>query len=96
MINDHYEILAGRMMTEVGAHCKEQGMNRCSIGICVVGNYDTTDLPQPAFDLLVRLVRSLRAVLVIPVDNVKRHCDYAPYKSCPGTRFPWPRFIGAL
>lgn len=96
LINNRYEVLLGRMWTEDGAHCKENGMNRCSLGICVVGNFDQTDVPEEAFKLLVRLVNSMQQIYNIPVANVKRHSEYATYKSCPGTRFPWDRFIAAI
>jgi N-acetylmuramoyl-L-alanine amidase len=93
MIGDHYEILMGRMLDEVGAHTI--GMNTKSIGICVVGNFDEDELPREALEILLELCRSLMDIFEIPVEHVKRHSDYAD-KSCPGTRFPWERFIGAL
>jgi N-acetylmuramoyl-L-alanine amidase len=96
LINDHYEILVGRMMTEVGAHCKEQGMNNRSVGICVVGNFDVDILNTLQMEMLVKLVKSIKAVFAIPKANVKQHHEYASYKSCPGTQFPWDQFIGAL
>lgn len=96
LINDHYEVLLGRMPTEDGAHCKEEGMNRRSLGICVVGNYDETDLPPIAFRLLVRLVSSLMTAYSIPKTNLKRHTDYAGYKSCPGRKFPWDSLVKSV
>lgn len=92
LVNDHYEVLLGRMPNADGAHCKEASMNSRSWGICLVGNFDLAEPPAPQFDLLVRLVRGLREVGKIPFENVKRHTDYASYKSCPGTLFPWDRF----
>jgi N-acetylmuramoyl-L-alanine amidase len=92
-IGDHYEILMGRMLDEVGAHTK--GLNAKSIGICVVGNFDEEELPSEALEILLELCRSLMDIFGIPVENVKRHSDYAD-KSCPGTKFPWERFIEAL
>lgn len=96
LVGNHYEILMGRMLDQVGAHCKEGGMNNCSIGICVVGNFDLAPVPPAQFDLLVRLVRSLMVLFEIPVSNVRRHTDFAPYKSCPGTKFQWGEFMGRL
>ena len=95
LVGYHYEIIFGRMWDEVGAHCIGAGMNQQSLGICVVGNYDVTDLPEPAFQLLVKFVKSLMRLHGIPAENVKRHSDYDP-KSCPGRKFPWDRFRTAL
>ncbi len=95
LVGDHYEVLMGRMPNQTGAHCTEEGMNRQSLGICVVGNYDVSDLPEDAFELLVKLTRALTEVFSIPAANVQRHSDYAP-KSCPGKRFPWERFKQSL
>jgi N-acetylmuramoyl-L-alanine amidase len=76
-VNSYYEILSGRMMTDVGAHCKEGGMNSTSLGICVVGNFDLEIVPSAQMDRLVELTRSLQTVFKIPASNVKRHTDYA-------------------
>jgi N-acetyl-anhydromuramyl-L-alanine amidase AmpD len=101
LINDRYEILLGRMWTVPGAHCKEQGMNYKSLGLCIVGNFDNQSevdvlINKGGFDLAVALVRSWCELLHIPPANVKRHYDYAPYKSCPGNKFPWNRFVAAI
>jgi len=93
LIGNHYEILMGRMLNEVGAHTV--GMNSHSIGICMVGNFDLEPPPNAQLDLLVSLTRSLMEIFDIPIENVKRHADYAP-KSCPGKLFPWAEFIGRL
>lgn len=96
LINSTYEVLVGRMQDEIGAHCKEGGMNRCSLGICVVGNFDLAPVPAAQMDKLVQLVRSLRIVFDIPAECVQRHHDYATYKSCPGTKFQWSEFKGRI
>lgn len=92
-VNGEYEILMGRMLDEAGAHTK--GMNARSIGICVVGNFDEDELLREALAILLELCRSLMDIFGIPVENIKRHSDYAD-KSCPGRKFPWERFIEAL
>jgi N-acetylmuramoyl-L-alanine amidase len=96
LIGDHYEILMGRMPDQAGAHCKESGMNQKSLGICLVGNFDIAPPPAPAMDRLVELVQSLRNEWMIPLANIKRHSEFATYKSCPGKLFPWAEFIGRL
>lgn len=88
-----YEIFKGRDEIEDGAHCKEQGMNRRSIGICCVGNFDEKRPPKEQLDELVNLIKNIRSRYGnLPL---KYHRDYAinpdthePYKSCPGWKFP--------
>jgi len=82
-----HEILVGRMMDESGAHCREDGMNRKSLGICFVGNFDEHEVPPLQWTEGVRLVRSLMNVFDIPIHNVLGHRDFAKYKSCPGENF---------
>ena|SRR4030042_4064601 len=96
LIGEHYETLVGRMQNEIGAHCKEDSMNNRSLAICVLGNFDLVEVPAVQFALLIRLVRSLQECFRIPKEFVKRHTDYAPYKSCPGSKFQWSRFINSI
>ena len=80
-----YEIFVGRMLNEMGAHCK--GHNDESIGICFVGNFDNEPPPKVQWDLGVRLVKSLQEVFTIPKDHIYPHSRFAPWKSCPGRKF---------
>ena len=82
-------------MTDSGAHCKQRDMNRQSLGICVIGNYDRQTVPTDVWDKTVGLVQSLITVFDIPVENVKGHRDYAP-KSCPGKMFDLDKFRSNL
>jgi len=86
-INNHYEVLFGRLLGETGAHCKQANMNRESIGVCFVGNFDEGDVPEEQWQKGVRVVASLCNVLSIPVENIHGHRDFATYKTCPGKNF---------
>ena len=90
LINNHYEILMGRMLNESGAHTS--GYNSNSIGICFVGNYDIIEVPQPMWKLGLELVHSLCDILEIPVGSVYGHRDFASYKTCPGKLFDVSQF----
>lgn len=96
LIGTHYEVLTGRMMNENGAHTTQDGMNKRSLGICFVGNFDL-ELPHPEmWELGLRLVRSLCDVLAISTTQVTGHREHAGYKSCPGKRFDLAEFRSDL
>ena len=82
------------MMDEAGAHTV--GHNTDSLGICVVGNFDIQVVPEEQMSLLVRLSKSLLGVFSLSWEDVKRHSDYASYKSCPGKLFQWDEFISRI
>lgn len=92
LIGGHYEILTGRMMDQEGAHCRKHQMNKKSIGICFVGNFDVQEPPKEQWDLGVKLVKSLLRILAIPKSSVSGHCEYTPHKSCPGKLFDLDKF----
>ena len=85
LINDHYEILLGRLTTVVGAHCK--GHNKDSIGICFVGNFDLVKPEELQWNSGLALVRSLSNVFDIEYSKVYGHRELDPNKSCPGKMF---------
>src|SRR5574337_221155 len=106
LIGDHYETLLGRMMTEDGAHCKEAGMNRRGIGVCVVGNFDLAPPPAGQLVAVVRLVSWLMADYHISRERGIGHRDAGlmdgfdwrlkQYKSCPGKLWDLDRFRETL
>ena len=95
-VNYGYEILTGRMMNEVGAHCPGQGFNHRSIGICVMGNFDKQPVPPQQWELTVRFVRSLCEVCRIPRDRVFGHREAMSGRTCPGKYFDMAAFRNAV
>jgi len=93
IVGTQYEILVGRMLNEIGAHTV--GMNKTSIGICFVGNFDIYEPPDAQLIVGRRLVRSLMEVLDVPKTRVYGHKDFAQ-KSCPGKLFLLKDFVGGL
>jgi N-acetylmuramoyl-L-alanine amidase len=85
------EIETGRTEAEDGAHCSVDGMNRKSIGICLVGNFDK-DKPTPAqMEALERLCRDIIERHKIPVSKVLGHGEVAA-TNCPGKNFDMAAF----
>jgi hypothetical protein len=94
----------GRPTDDPGAHAVEFGMNRKSVGICVVGNYDEAAPPLGYISLLKKLCMAIIVNYTIPVEHVIGHRDVGlmagfdwqkvgptgipQYKSCPGKYFP--------
>lgn len=95
-INGHQEILVGRMMNKSGAHCKQKGMNRKSIGILFTGNFDLAPPPPEMWKLGLRLARTLMEIFYIPKDHVFGHREFASYKTCPGSQFDMDLFRAQL
>ena len=82
-----------------GTHLSANNMTRnfLGIGICLVGNFEETDVPAPQFEALVSLTRSLMHRYGIVSENVNFH-GKIPGEStkCPGRRFPYERFRIAI
>ncbi len=91
LIGHQYEILVGRMMNMNGAHCNQEGMNRRSIGICFIGNFDIQEPSERHWNLGLKFVRSLIDVFDIEM-VLSGHREFAPYKSCPGEMFDLEKF----
>lgn len=84
-IGSEYLWLPGRSLDMTGAHTI--GMNQTAIGVCIVGNFDKVPPPEEALLVLSVNLTLLCRQLVIPVDNIRAHNEYAN-KSCPGRLFP--------
>ncbi len=85
------ETLLGRPWTKVGAHCRQEGMNRQAFGLCLVGNFDELPPPPTQWVAAVRLARMLIGLFDIPTETIIGHRDFAP-KSCPGHAFDLDEF----
>jgi len=76
----------------IGAHCQAGGMNKKSIGICLVGNFDKEKPSQKQIGSLIALIEDLRRHYKIPLNNIKGHKDVSgAATNCPGKYFPWRR-----
>lgn len=88
--DDKLVLREARDMDTSGAHCS--GMNGKAIGICIVGDYDVTEPVDEQINLLSDTCLALMTAYNIPVEKIKPHHFYAPWKSCPGNKFPWMKF----
>jgi len=97
LVETEYIVLVGRMMTARGSHCPPQRMNRKSLGICFVGNYDSIEPPTEALDVAYKLVCSLIRIFDVPVENVVGHREVAQDgRTCPGKAFSMDAFRESL
>ena len=74
----------GRAEHVDGAHCAASGMNRVSIGICVVGHGDYETWTKAQEHTVRELIVKLCNKYNIPANNIKGHCEYDSGKTCPG------------
>jgi N-acetylmuramoyl-L-alanine amidase len=77
-------ILRGRKPFDMGAHCVAGGRNRDSLGVCVVGEYDTEAPSEERYLTTVALLTSLCFMFHIPPENVYGHREFESGKTCPG------------
>lgn len=85
----------GRGLGDDGAHCYQQGMNKTAIGLCIVGNFDNA---APDAETLWFAVHHLKPILsdlgiVASKSTIRMHREFAGYKTCPGTMFPYDSFL---
>lgn len=97
LIGNFVEILQGRPDNIEGAHAKELGMNKKSIGVCVVGNYDIIEPDMAHLIILKDLCIAYMVNYNIPVEKILGHREVGlmagynwkkgEYKTCPGSKF---------
>ncbi|MCK4851786.1 MAG: N-acetylmuramoyl-L-alanine amidase, partial [Candidatus Omnitrophica bacterium] len=82
---------------ETGAHCKADGMNEKSIGICLVGNFSIDRVSPAQMRSVVYLVKQLKEHYNIPSSRILGHGQVPGARTeCPGKKFPWKTFNSYL
>ena len=71
-------------------------LNRCSIGICLIGNGERKAFTESQIRALIDLVRSLQVQLEIPASGVMLHSDLNREVASPGRFFPIERLEARL
>lgn len=80
-----------------GGHCRQQWVNECTIGICLVGNFNRSRPTPRQMRTLINLVHALMQKYNIPIGHVLGHGKINGEKSeCPGKYFPWNDFYSDL
>ncbi|MDP8219456.1 MAG: peptidoglycan recognition family protein [Candidatus Theseobacter exili] len=80
-----------------GGHCKQESINQCGIGICLVGNFEKNQVSKKQLDSLVWLVKKLMRSYNIPAYRVKGHGNMkGEHTRCPGKTFPFKTLYRSL
>jgi len=90
LVDDDWFAIMGRPWDMDGAHT--QGQNAWSLGLCFVGNFDEV---EPDNDMLLtgaQVVKLWRKLYGIPLSDIHKHSEYAN-KTCPGSMFPFSKFL---
>lgn len=84
LIDDSFQIVAGRSLRLSGAHCP--GMNRHAIGFCFAGDFSEDGPPHEQLVAAANFLSGLMGELGIPVENISPHRAHRQ-TSCPGEAF---------
>lgn len=77
-----------------GAHVRSVDRNLRGIGICLIGNFETHEVPEAQYQALVGLVRTLKAAHNIKDSDVSLHGETPGEQTlCPGRNFPRELFF---
>ncbi len=86
-VDGHIMCYRGRPWWDKGAHCKAEGRNHDSLGVCVVGKFDD-EPPTPAvYRATLDVLKTLCAVFWIEAKNVYGHREFEDNKTCPGLQW---------
>ncbi len=82
-----------------GAHVSANNPDRnvFGIGICLIGNFQESPVPDAQLASLIRLTRKLMRQYDIPTEHVGFHGKLAGESTlCPGRHFPFEAFVEAI
>ncbi len=81
-----------------GAHTANMNLNRISIGICLVGNFEVDNEPtNNQIESLVSLVAYFSEKYHIPKSRIVRHSQVLQKgTACPGKNFPYEELISEI
>ena len=79
----------GRPLSKPGAHCKVGRRNSMGIGVCLVGNFSETKVPDAQLVGLVNKVVQLMEEFKLGIESIELHRDVpGAATECPGRYFP--------
>ena len=78
-----------------GAHAGDEEYNEHGIGICLVGDFESSYPTQKQMESLVALVSYLQVKCHIPAHHIVGH-RHVKNTKCPGENFPYYRFLSLL
>jgi len=80
-----------------GGHLISEAQNKVSLGICLVGNFDTNQPTPKQMERLTLLVRALMDRCKLSSSAVTTHQQInLVHTRCPGRFFPLPRLMNSL
>jgi len=83
----------GRHIYQPGAHCNVERRNFIGIGVCLIGNFSETEVPEVQLVGLVNKVVQLMEVFKLGLEAVELHRDVpGAATECPGRYFPMDVF----
>ena len=98
LVNNHYEILMGRMWDFHGAHCKgHNGLKGqpFALGLVLIGRFMSSPPPETQLAMAAKLTKFWMLTWNIPLAKVYRHKELND-TDCPGDMFPWDKFKSLL
>jgi N-acetyl-anhydromuramyl-L-alanine amidase AmpD len=80
-----------------GAHTANMALNRISIGICLVGNFEDNKPTDNQLESLISLVAYFSKKYNIPESHIVRHSQVLQKgTACPGKNFPYKQLIDEI